>query len=168
MSIGKSFLPELEMEMASTRKTIERIPDDKLDWKAHEKSNSMGWVANHLAEIPGWVAGTMAADVWDLNPADGEPYQSPKLTSTSEIVALFDANVAEAKAALAAADDAEFSKMWSLVSGGETMLEMPKMGVMRMWVLNHTIHHRGHLCVYLRLNDIAVPALYGPSGDEEG
>jgi len=128
----------------------------------------MGWVANHLAEISGWVAGTLTADVWDLNPAVGEPYESPKLTSTSEIVELFDANVAEAKAALVAADDAEFLKMWSLASGGETMFEMPKLGVMRMWVINHTIHHRGHLCVYLRLNDIAVPALYGPSGDEEG
>jgi len=114
------------------------------------------------------VAGTFSSDVWDLNPAGGEPYKSPKLGSTQEILDLFDANVADAKQALAAAADEEFSKMWSLESDGQSLMKMPKLGVMRMWVINHTIHHRGHLCVYLRLNDIPVPPLYGPSGDEEG
>lgn len=167
MTIGESLLPEFEIEMAGTRKTLERIPDDKLEWKAHDKSNSIGWVANHLAEIPGWVTGTLAADVWDLNPVDGEPYVTPNLTSTNEIVEHFDRNVAEAKQAFATTDDDEFSKIWSLKSAGETLITMPKLAVMRTWVLNHTIHHRAHLCVYLRLNDIPVPALYGPSGDEQ-
>lgn len=168
MTIAESLLPEFEMEMAGTRRTLERIPDDKLDWTAHDKSNSIGWVACHLAEIPGWVEGTLTQEVWDLNPPDGEPYQSPKLDSTQAILELFDANVAQAKERLAKTPDEEFAKSWSLASGGETLLTMPKLAVMRTWVLNHTIHHRGHLCVYLRLNDIPVPALYGPSGDEEG
>ncbi len=167
MTISESLLPEFEMEMAGTRKVLERVPDDKLDWKVHEKSNTIGWVGNHLAEIPGWVEGTLTRDVWDLNPAGGEPYSSPKLGSCQEILDLFDSNVLDAKKRFAATPDEEYSKSWSLVSGDETLITMPKLGVIRTWVLNHTIHHRAHLCVYLRLNAIPVPALYGPSADEE-
>jgi len=167
MTIAESILPEFEMEMAGTRKTLERIPDDKLDWKAHARSNTLGWVAIHLVEIAGWVEGTLTQDVWDVNPVDGEPYRPPELKSQQEILDRFDANVAAAKARIAATSDEEFGKMWSLLSAGETLITMPKIGVIRTWVLNHAIHHRGHLCVYLRLNDIPVPALYGPSGDEE-
>ena len=167
MTIAESILPEFDMEMAGTRKALERIPDDKLDWKAHEKSNTMGWVASHLAEIPGWVVGALTQEAWDINPPDGEPYRTPVRTSCQEILDLFDANVASARKQIAETPDEEFGKPWSLLSGGETLLTMPKMAVIRTWVLNHTIHHRAHLCVYLRLNDLPVPALYGPSGDEE-
>lgn len=166
MTIAETFLPEFEHEMASTRKLLERVPDDKLDWQAHEKSRSIGWVASHLAEIVGWVEGTLTADTWDINPADGEPYTSPEYASRHEILDAFDANVAEAKARIAATPDEEFAKSWSLLSAGEALITMPKAGVIRTWVLNHLIHHRGHLCVYLRLNDIPVPGMYGPSGDE--
>ena len=166
MSIAESLLPEFEIEMAGTRKVLERIPDDKLDWKAHPNSNSIGWNACHLAEIPGWVQGTLTADTWDIHPEGGEPYQAPKLGSRQEILDLFDKNVASAKKQLAATPDEEFAKSWSLLSGGQPIITMPKLGVMRTWVLSHTIHHRAHLCVYLRLNDLPVPALYGPSGDE--
>ena len=167
MSIAESILPELEIEMAGTRKVLERVPDDKLDWKAHEKSNTIGWVANHLAEIIGWVEGTLTQDSWDIHPAGGEQYESPKLDRTAAILELFDRNLAAARRQIAATPDNEFGKMWSLLSGGQPLITMPKLGVVRTWVLNHTIHHRGHLCVYLRLNDIPVPALYGPSGDEQ-
>jgi len=156
------------MEMASTRKVLERIPDDKLDWKAHPKSNTIGWAASHLVEIAGWVEGTLTQDSWDINPPDGEPYQSPLLSNREEILKLFDANVATAKKRIAATPDEEFAKPWSLLSGGQALVTMPKIGVMRTWVLSHAIHHRAHLCVYLRLNDIPVPALYGPSADEQG
>ena len=168
MSIAASILPEFDMEMAGTRKVLERIPDDKLDWKVHEKSNTIGWVACHLAEIPGWVEGTLAADSWDIHPEGGEPYRTPMLGSREEILQSFDKNVASARKSIEAASDEEFAKPWSLLSGGETLLTIPKLGVVRTWVLNHSIHHRGHLCVYLRLHDIPVPALYGPSGDEQG
>ena len=167
MSIGESFLPEFEMEMSGTRRALERIPDEKLDWQAHPKSRTIGWVANHLAEIPGWVPGTLTQDVWDINPEGGEPYQSPALTAISQILELFDDGVAAAKKQLAATSDDDFAKLWSLKAGGETLITMPKADVIRRWVINHSIHHRGHLCVYLRLNDIAVPALYGPSADEQ-
>ena len=167
MSIAESILPEFDLEMTGTRKTLERIPNELLTWKAHDKSNSIGWVACHLAEIVSWVEGTLAADSWDLNPPDGEPYSTPNLESIEEILALFDSNFDAARKSIAAASDEEFFKSWSLLSAGETLFSMPKLGVIRTWVLNHSIHHRGHLCVYLRLNDIPVPALYGPSADED-
>lgn len=167
MTIAESILPEFDVEMAGTRRTLERIPEDKLGWKAHEKSNTIGWVACHLAEIPAWVEGTLTQDAWDINPTDGEPYKTPELNSRQEILDLFDANVAAARNRIAATPDDEFAKSWSLLSGGEPLITMPKLGVIRTWVLNHTIHHRAHLCVYLRLNDAPVPALYSPSGDEQ-
>lgn len=167
MTIAETILPEFDMEMAGTRKALERVPDDKLDWKAHSKSNSIGWVATHLAEIVGWVEGTLTKDTWDINPEGGEPYQVPQLNSRQEILDQFDANVATARKRIEATSDEEFAKSWSLLSAGQALITMPKAGVIRTWVLNHSIHHRGHLCVYLRLNDIPVPALYGPSGDEQ-
>lgn len=166
MAIGPMFLPEFEEEMAGTRRVLERVPDQKLQWKAHAKSNTIGWVACHLAEIPGWVEGTLTQDVWDIHPVGGEPYRTPDFSTVKEILACFDANVASAKKQLAITSDEEFAKSWSLLSGGQPLITMPKLGVIRKWVINHTIHHRAHLCVYLRLNDVPVPGLYGPSGDE--
>ena len=167
MAIAESILPEFAMEMAGTRRVLERVPDDKLDWKAHSKSNTIGWVASHLAEIVGWVEGTLTQDSWDINPEGGEPYRTSELNSRRQVLDLFDANVVAASKRIAATVDEDFGKSWSLLSGGQSLITMPKLGVIRTWVLNHSIHHRAHLCVYLRLNDIAVPALYGPSGDEQ-
>jgi uncharacterized damage-inducible protein DinB len=166
MSYGETILPEFENEMASTRKVLERVPEEKLDWRAHPKSNTIGWNANHLAEIPGWVEGTLSQLSWDIAPVDGEPYQTPKLTSRQELLDLFDRNVASARKALAAVKDDEMDKMWSLLQGGTQLMTMPRTAVIRDFVLSHTIHHRAILCVYLRLNDIPVPGMYGPSGDE--
>ncbi len=168
MTISESILPEFETEMAGTRKVLKCIPNDKLEWKAHPKSNTIGWNACHLAEIAGWVEGTLTQDSWEIKPVDGEPYQSPQLNSRQEILDLFDANVAAAKKCINATPDEEYSKSWSLLSAGQALITMPKLGVIRTWVLNHTIHHRAHLCVYLRLNDIPVPGLYGPSADDQG
>ncbi|QDV25134.1 DinB family protein [Aureliella helgolandensis] len=161
MSFSQMILPEFEQEMASTRRVLEQVPDDKLDWKAHPKSNTIGWNANHLVEIPGWVAGTLANLSWDI-----EGYETPNLRSRAEILAAFDKNVAEACAALNSTTDAAVSQMWSLKSGDNVLMTMPRSVVIRSFVINHTIHHRAHLCVYLRLNDLPVPGMYGPSGDE--
>jgi uncharacterized damage-inducible protein DinB len=168
MSISQSLLPEFDHEMANTRKVLERIPDDKLGWKAHPKSNTIGWVGMHLAEIPGWVDMTMNQESFDVAPPGGQPYRTPPATSRKAILEMFDKNVASARSAIAAADDAKFFQTWSLLSGGQTIFTMPRVAVLRGFVLNHSIHHRGHLCVYLRLNDVPVPALYGPSADESG
>lgn len=167
MTIAEIFLPEFEREMASTRSLLQRVTDDKLDWQAHEKLRSIGWVASHLAEIVGWVEGIISQDSWDIHPVGGEPDISPTLTSRQEILESFDANVAIARAQIAATTDDLFGHPWSLLTGGEVIFTMPKSAVIRTWVLNHLIHHRGHLCVYLRLNDIPIPGMYGPSGDED-
>jgi uncharacterized damage-inducible protein DinB len=166
MNYSEAILPEFDREMANTRKVLERVPEDKLDWQPHPKSHTIGWNANHLAEIPGWTVGALQEPSMDLSPPGGEPYWSPKLTTRQEILYLFDKNVAAARAALAAVKDEEMTQPWSLLNAGETLFTMPRAAVIRGFVLNHIIHHRAILCVYLRLNDVPVPGLYGPSGDE--
>lgn len=166
MSIATLLLPEFEQEMAGVRRTLERIPDDKLAWKAHERSNTIGWLASHLANIPSWVESTIIADELDIHPVGSEPYKTPVLGDISSVLELFDANVATAKSLLAKTDDETFAKPWSLLIQGQPVLTSTKHGVVRTWVINHSIHHRGILTVYLRLNDIPVPGLYGPSADE--
>jgi len=166
MRIAETLLPEFEHEMASTRKTIARIPDDKLTWRAHPKSQTIGWVASHLVEIVDWAVGTLQEDSFDVQPVGAEPYQTPVLNSVDELLTLFDANLAKAKAALLATSDEAMLQPWSLLQGGAPIFTMPRIAVLRGFVISHSIHHRAILTVYFRLNDIPVPALYGPSGDE--
>jgi uncharacterized damage-inducible protein DinB len=166
MSYAESALPEFDQEMASTRKVLERIPDDKLDWRAHSKSNTIGWNANHLADLPGWSVSILSQPGFDFAPPDGERYQTPSLKTTKEIVALFDKNVASARKALTALKDEAVNDMWTLCGGERVIFTMPRAAVYRSFLMNHIIHHRAIVCVYLRLNDIPVPGLYGPSGDE--
>ena len=168
MRIGQAMLPEFDMEMAGTRRVLERIPDDQLTWKIHDKSNTLGWVGNHLADIPSWVDMTITQGTFDVEPVAGQPYQSPTESSTAAIVALFDRNVTSARALLETVSDATLGEPWQLLKQGENILTMPRLAVLRTWVLNHTIHHRAHLCVYLRVNNVPVPGLYGPSADEGG
>jgi uncharacterized damage-inducible protein DinB len=166
MAISASLIPEFDNEMVSTRKTLERVPLDKPDWKPHEKSMAMGALATHLSNIPTWVNYTIGQDSLDLAPG-GTRLPSPEIPkSQSELLATFDDNVAKARAAIAGASDEELFKPWSLQSNGNTMLTLPKVAVLRSFVMNHLIHHRAQLGVYLRLNDIPVPSVYGPSADE--
>ena len=168
MRVGESMLPEFDMEMANTRKVLERLPDDKLDWKIHEKSNTIGWVANHLADIPSWASSIVKQDSFDVEPTAGEPHATPSESTTGAIVALFDKNVAMARTAIEGMEDARLMDPWSLLRTGEVLMTMPRIAVLRFWVFNHTIHHRAHLCVYLRVNDVPVPGMYGPSADDPG
>jgi uncharacterized damage-inducible protein DinB len=166
MQINQSLLPEFDMEMAKTRKTLERIPDDKLDYKPHEKSMTMRRLVGHLAELTGWLSVTIDQDSIDVAPVDGPKYQPLQAVSRQQALDEFDKHVAIARAALERATDEDLMKPWSLLSGGKTMFTMPKIAVIRGFVMNHTIHHRAQLGVYLRLNDIPVPSIYGPSADE--
>ena len=166
MNYVETILPEFDREMANTRKVLERLPEDKLDWQAHPKSHTIGWNANHLVEIPGWVEGTLTAPAWDIAPIGGELYQSPKLTSRQEILDLFDRNVAAARKAIVAVQDEQMTQPWSLLKAGTPLVTMPRATVVRRFFLNHLIHHRAILCVYLRLNNITVPGMYDPSDDE--
>jgi uncharacterized damage-inducible protein DinB len=166
MAISQSLLPEFDQEMASTRKTLERVPDGKFDWKPHAKSGSMGWLAGHLANIPHWVAITVQQDSFDLAPAGGQPTPPPAPKTRQDLLKAFDSNVSDARKAITATTDEQWMKPWSLLKTGQTILTMPKAAVMRGFVMNHIIHHRAQLGVYLRLNDIPVPSIYGPSADE--
>jgi uncharacterized damage-inducible protein DinB len=166
MNYAETILPEFDQEVANTRKVLERVPENQLDWQAHPKSHTIGWTANHLAEILGWVEGWLAAPAWDFAPVGGEPYQSPKRASRQEILDLFDHNVAAARKAIAAATDDQMAQPWSLVKAGTALFTLPRATVIRTFVLNHLVHHRAILCVYLRLNNVPVPGMYGPSGDE--
>jgi uncharacterized damage-inducible protein DinB len=163
MKISDSLLPEFDHEMATTRKTLERVPEDKFGWKPHEKSMSLGRLACHLAELPYFATAVTKSDSMDF--AKGE-YKGVDVAGRQELLAAFDKNVAEARAALASASDEELMKTWSLLMNGKPLLTMPKVGVVRTIMMNHIIHHRGQLSVYLRLNDAAVPSIYGPSADE--
>lgn len=168
MPLSQMLLPEFDHEMANTRKLLERVPEDKLAWKTHEKSNTIGWVAMHLAEIPGWVDMTLTQDSFDVAPPGKEPYRTPPVTSRQDILSRFDKNVASARAAIAAASDEQFMKPWSLLNGGKVLFTIPRAAVLRGFVISHVIHHRAHLCVYLRMHNVPVPALYGPSADDDG
>lgn len=168
MSLSQSLLPEFEHEMSNTRKTLERVPEDKLSWKPHPKSGSMGWLAGHLSHLPGWAVITIKQDSLDLSPDGKPPQPQPEPTSQKELLATFDKNVDEARAALAGADDATLLKPWSLLLTRKVLMTMPKVACLRGFVMNHVIHHRAQLGVYLRLNDVPVPAMYGDSADEKG
>jgi uncharacterized damage-inducible protein DinB len=163
MPISQAFLGEFDHEMANTRKTLERVPLEKFDWVPHEKSMKMGALANHLTDMPGWIKSTLENDSIDV--AGFVP--EPPAKTTAELLARFDKNVAAGRAALVAAtDDSKWMANWSLKNGDQVMFSMPKVVVMRGFVFNHNVHHRAQMGVYLRLNNIAVPSIYGPSADE--
>lgn len=164
--MNQALLGEFDHEMANTRKTLERVPEDKFGWKPHEKSMTMSRLASHLAEIPSWTVNAMESESLDLAPPGAPPYQPPNPKSRKEILDLFDKNVAAARAALGGVSDENLMKPWSLLMTGRTIFTLPRVAVFRSFVMSHAIHHRAQLGVYLRLNNIPVPAIYGPSADE--
>ena len=165
MAIAEALLAEFDHEMGTTRRLLERVAEDRLAWKPHPKSMSMGALATHLANLPHWCGALMDRDSFDLE--SPEARERPKeAVSRAELLSRFDAEVASARQALASKNDAEYMASWSLKRGAQVMFSMPRIGAVRTFVMSHTIHHRGQLSVYLRLNDIPVPAIYGPSADE--
>jgi uncharacterized damage-inducible protein DinB len=166
MSYAETLLPEFDQEMANTRKVLERVPDDKLDWQPHPKSHTIGWNANHLADIPNWMAHALTTPSLDIAPPDGPKYEFPALTNRDEILELFDRNVAAARKTISEAKDEDMAQPWTLLQAGKPVFTLPRSAMVREFGINHMIHHRAHLCVYFRLNDLPVPGMYGPSGDE--
>ncbi len=166
MTIGQMILGEFDQEMQNTRKTLERCPDEKWNWKPHEKSGTVGWLAGHIATMPGWTGVTLTTDELDYAPVNGPAYEPPKTGNRKELLAVFDKNVAEARAALSTVSDQEIMKPWKLLAGGKEIFTMPRVACLRGMIFNHIIHHRAQLTVYFRLLGIAVPGLYGPSADE--
>jgi uncharacterized damage-inducible protein DinB len=164
-TLTQALLQEFEMEMPNTRKTLERVPEN-FDWAPHTKSMSMGRLAQHLAEIPDWAVKAISLDELDLAPVGAPPAERPVARSRAQVMEIFDKNVAAAKAAIAGTNDDHLMKSWSLKMGGKTILSLPRMAVLRNFVLNHNVHHRAQMGVYLRMNDVSVPSIYGPSADE--
>jgi uncharacterized damage-inducible protein DinB len=161
--LAGAFLAELDNEAKVTRSVLERVPADKFDWKPHEKSMTFGRLASYVAEMFGWTKETLKSDVLDFSTMDYTPFE-PK--TSEELLAFFDDHIAKARAVLADTSDETFMTDWTMRNGEQVYFTMPKVAVMRSFVMNHIIHHRGQLSVYLRLNDIPVPSIYGPSADE--
>lgn len=162
MPMSQALLPEFDHEMANTRKTLERVPDDKFSWKPHPKSMAMGQLASHIANLPGWGASIVTDDSYDV--ATGP--RPPEYSSRKDLLAAFDNNVKQARASISGAADEQLGKPWSLLRGGQAMFTQPRIAILRSFVFSHVIHHRAQLGMYLRLNDLPVPSIYGPSADE--
>ena len=161
--LASAFIAEIEQEAKVTREMLSRVPSDKFDWKPHEKSMSFGKLASHVAEMFGWTPATITQSELDFSKFDYKPFEPE---TTDQLVEFLDKNVAEAIDILRNATDDIFLEMWSMRNGETVYFTLPKVVVMRSVVLNHIVHHRGQLSVYLRLNDIPVPSIYGPSADE--
>jgi uncharacterized damage-inducible protein DinB len=166
MTIGQMMLDEFDQEMQNTRKVLERCPDEKWNWKPHEKSGTLGWLAGHVGTVPEWITMTINTDHLDYAPVDGPSYTPPKIENRAQLLAAFDKGSAEARAALAKVSDADIAKGWRLLAGGQEVFTMPRVACIRGMCLNHLIHHRAQLTVYFRLVGVPVPGLYGPSADE--
>ena len=166
MAFSDALLPEFDQEVVGIRRTLERIPEEKFGWKPHEKSMTMGGLATHLANILTWAVTAVTTESLDLAPGGAPMAPLTPAKSRQELLETFDKNVAAARQAIAGAADAHLLKPWTLLHSGKTLLTMPRIAVLRSFVMNHSIHHRAQLGVYLRLNNVPVPSIYGPSADE--
>ena len=160
MRISDALIMELQQEAKTTRRVLDRIPGNTLSWRPHKKSMSLGQLGLHVAQTPGFVVQIAKADLSAL-----PPFQQAEAASTRDVLAALDASVADATAALNGWDDAKMLETWTLSNDGKTLMAIPRVGVIRTFLLNHWYHHRGQLVVYLRLLDVPVPSVYGPSAD---
>jgi uncharacterized damage-inducible protein DinB len=160
-----SLLTEFDREYHATREILCRVPDDKASFRPHPKSYAFGDLCLHVALLAGWMERVMSTTQFDLKPVEGEPIARPPFQSMADTLAVFDREWSRARAVLAGASEGEMLVMWSLKEAGRTLFTLPRAAVLRSWVFNHVVHHRGQLTVYLRLCDIPVPRVYGPTAD---
>jgi uncharacterized damage-inducible protein DinB len=161
MKLRDSILMELDQEAQTTKRVLDRIPEDKLSWKPHPKSYSLGQLALHVASVPGNVAAAAAQDTFEA-----PSFAQPQPKSREEILVAFSKSLAGAKETLEKMDDARLLAMWSLTKNGKVLMSVPRIGFIRSILMNHNYHHRGQLSIYLRMLDVPVPSIYGPSADE--
>jgi uncharacterized damage-inducible protein DinB len=166
MAIIDALLPEFDHEMATTRRLLDRVPEERFSWKPHDKSMTLGQLSGHLANIPFWCTATLNAPSLDIASL-GDDARPRAPVSRHALLEAFDQRVAHARGLLAASTDPELLAPWTLKSGDQEFFTMPKISAIRAFVMNHSIHHRGQLSVYLRLNDVPVPPIYGPTADEQ-
>jgi uncharacterized damage-inducible protein DinB len=164
MAMAQALLMEFDREMATTRKMLERFPEEKTDWKPHDTCMTLGRLAGHVSELVGWVVPTMTQDKLVL---DSGKYQPTVVKSRSEVLKQFDDNVKTAREVIAKSSDDAFMQQWTLEAGGKSVFTMPKAAVLRGFVMNHMIHHRGQLAAFYRIAGVPIPSLYGPSKDEQ-
>jgi uncharacterized damage-inducible protein DinB len=165
MAITEALLPEFDQEMKTTRKMLERVPENELNWKPHEKSMTLGRLASHLVDLLSNSHLVLDADVFD---AAGRGPERSEHKTVADLLAGFDRNVTATREKIASKSDAEMLQLWNFVRGDQTLMSKPRAAMLRTSLLNHMIHHRGQLSVYLRLKDVPVPGAYGPSADEKG
>jgi uncharacterized damage-inducible protein DinB len=165
MPLIDSLLPEFDREMGLTRRALERTPDGQFEWRPHPTSVTLGRLAEHLTEMPMWATRTL--DQSELEASAQRPPEYKPPTTRAAVLAQFDASYRAARQQLVNKTDAEFAAPWTLKNGGKEVFTAPKAMVMRNFVLNHMIHHRGQLMVYFRMLGVPVPSIYGPSGDEQ-
>lgn len=165
MAIKDALLPEFDHEMGTTRRLLERTPSAEFEWRPHEKSFNLGQLASHVSNIPHWCEAILQTTVFDILSA-GETRPHPP-ASAADLLSHFDKTVAAARAGIAASGDAELLTPWTFKRGDQVMFTMPRIAAIRSFVMNHLIHHRGQLSVYLRLKDVPLPSIYGPTADEQ-
>ena len=164
MQLRDVLLADFDHEMTMTRHVLERVPDASLAWRPHEKSFSLAGLATHLAHLPHWGTRILEQPSYDL--ATASPSRSPELPGTKDILETLDRHVTEVRRALLATSDAELAAPWSLTRGSQLVMSLPRLAAFRRFLLHHVIHHRGQLTVYLRLQNVPLPPLYGPTADE--
>jgi uncharacterized damage-inducible protein DinB len=167
MSIADLLLPELDQELAVTRRVLERIPDDRGEWKPHPKAFPMAHLAQLVTRLPGWLPMMLARTELDIQPLDGPKFPDYSVETTATLLAEFDRNAAQAREALARATDADFEQPWTLKRAGQVVVTNSRYQMLRSMVLNHLVHHRAQLALYLRLADLPVPQMYGPTADDK-
>jgi uncharacterized damage-inducible protein DinB len=161
MSMINAVLMEMDQEAQATRRLLERVPENKLSWKPHPKSFSLGQIALHLAQLPGAISTMAAHEVFEV-----PQFQRKEAENRAEILETFERSLSTAREVLSQMDDKRLMGTWTLQSQGQVIMTMPRAGVLRSIMLNHSYHHRGQLCVYLRLLDVPLPSIYGPTADE--
>lgn len=162
MPFGQALLPEYDEEMKNTRKILELVPENQFDYKPHQKSMPLGRLASHIAELPGWTMSVLNEDVFEVKQGQ-KPFVAG---SRQELLEKFDQSVSQGRKQIAGATDEHLAKIWSLIFAGKPVFSMPRTQVVRSMMMNHMIHHRAQLGVYLRLNEVEIPGMYGPSADE--
>ena len=167
MPIVDALLPEYDHEMATTRRLLERVPDAELGWKPHDKSMTLGQLAGHVANLAWWLTMTLNQSFYDVSAASDKEARLDPPTSREELLKSFDEKMKAARATLARTSDAEMMAPWTLKAGDHEIFTMPRVATIRSFVMNHLIHHRGQLSVYLRLKDVPLPPIYGPTADEQ-
>jgi len=167
MQLANQLVLEFKQETKNTRKVLERVTESIWNWRPHHKSWTMGELATHIANVPSWTNMTISNDSMNIDP-DNSSQKTVPAQSLQEVLNRFDKNCQEAESALAQSSDEHLFKPWTMQTGEKVLFTMPRLNVLRNFIINHLIHHRAQLCVYLRLNDIPVPAIYGPSADDSG